>query len=160
MKRNRKKFFIGIIILLAALSMLCNYLLVMPRLFRLLTSINLTPIDLSEEKQAQLDRDTAHAVDDAKKYLEEKYHTEYQLNTFEPYIYFVTSEATWVRTHYNSTWTGEFTIDGKRYEIAARVSENIFEDTYQTEQIRSAYKELVMQYFPDTYEKDGIVYEV
>lgn len=140
---NRKKFFTSLILLSAACLL-----------------GGCSRINLSEEKQAQLDKDTEHAVDDAKAYLEEKYHMEYELNTFEPVIYGLTSETTWDRTHYDGEWTGAFTIDGKRYEIEAFVSENVFGDNYQEEQIQSAYEELAMQYFPDVYEENGVIHEV
>lgn len=114
---------------------------------------------LDEETQARLDKDTEHAVDDAKKYLEEKYNIEYELNTFEPVIYALSSETSWDRTHYDGNWRGEFTIDGVSYQIEGNVPMNQFGDNYQTEQIWSACKELVKQYFPDTYENNGAVCE-
>ena len=114
---------------------------------------------LDEETQARLDKDTAHAVDDAKKYLDEKYNIEYELNTFEPIIYALSSETSWDRTHYDGNWQGEFTIDGVSYQIEGNVPTNQFGDNYQTEQIWSACKELVMQYFPHICENNGVVYE-
>lgn len=114
---------------------------------------------LDEETQARLDKDTAHAVDDAKKYLVAKYNMEYELNTFEPAIYALSSETSWDRTHYDGDWIGEFTIDGVSYQIEGNVPKNQFVDNYQTEQIWSDCKELVQQYFPDTYENNGAVYE-
>lgn len=145
MQISRKKFFASLILLSTAF---------------LLGGCTLGHIELNEETQARLDKDTEHAVADAKKYLKEKYHMEYELNTFEPVIYGLSSETTWNRTHYDGEWTGEFTIDGKLYEIEAFVSENVFRDNYQEEQIQSAYKELAMQYFPDVYEENGVMHEV
>lgn len=116
-------------------------------------------IVLDEETKEQLDKDTEHAVNDAKKYLDEKYNVEYELNTFEPVIYALTSETTWDRTHYDGNWEGEFTIDGVSYKIKGNVPKNQFGDNYQTVQISSACEELIMQYFPNTYEKNGNVYE-
>lgn len=115
---------------------------------------------LDEGTQKCLDKDTEHAVDDAKKYLDEKYNMEYELNTFEPVIYAFTDETTWNRTHYGGDWEGEFTIDGISYEIKGNVFMNQFRDNYQMEQIRSACKELVMLYFPDTFENNDSVYKV
>lgn len=159
-----KKFFItiGIILYIIFQSGLC--ILAVTLLLSAFTPINLlpnlTPIRLDEETQAQLDKDTEHALTDAQTYLEEKYHTTYELDTFEPYIYFMTSDKAWVRTRYHSKWTGNFTIGDKDYEIQAHISENVFADNYQTELIRSAYEELIMQYFPASYEKNGIAYEI
>lgn len=75
---------------------------------------------LDEETQSRLDKDTEHAVDDAKKYLDEKYNMEYELNTFEPIIYALSSETSWDRTHYDGNWRGKFTIDGVSYKIGKR----------------------------------------
>lgn len=125
-----------------------------------LKSFFTSEVVLDEETQARLDKDTAHAVDDAKKYLDAKYNMEYELNTFEPVIYALCSETSWDRTHYDGNWSGEFTIDGVSYQIEGNVHMNQFGDNYQTEQIWPACKELVKQYFPDTYENNGAVYEV
>ena len=98
-----------------------------------LKSFFTSEVILDEETQARLDKDTAHAVDDAKKYLDEKYNIEYELNTFEPVIYALTSETTWDITHYDGNCKGEFTIDGVSYQIEGNVPMNQFGDNYQTE---------------------------
>lgn len=116
---------------------------------------------LDEETQARLDKDTAHAVDDAKKYLEKKYNMDYELNTFKPEI-IGPSDLDQVSSgkHYNGTWQGEFTVDGNKYKIYSFIDRNEFGDNYQASQIFSAYEELVMQYFPETYEENDTVYDV
>lgn len=114
---------------------------------------------LDIEARVQLNKDSKHAVEYAIAYLDEKYHMDYELNTFEPEIIKPVDLDSRV-CHYNSTWTGEFTVDGNKYKIYSYIDRNEFGDNYQTSQIFSAYEELVMQYFPDTYAENDTVYDM
>lgn len=152
---NIKTFFI----VLAALPWFCIIPLVPFAVPLLIIYILFAPAGLDREARAQLNRDSKHAVEDAIAYLDEKYHMDYELNTFEPEIIKPVDldSSVW---HYNSTWTGEFTVDGDKYRIYSFIDRNEFVDDYQTSQIFSAYEELVMQYFPDTYEDNDTIYDV
>ena len=74
--------------------------------------------ELSVESQRELDDDREHAEADARKYLEDKYHMDFEMNSFEPDIYMLSSDF---KTYYDRIWIGEFTVDGKQYEIQGRV---------------------------------------
>lgn len=151
---NIKTFFI----VLAAL-LFCMLIPFVPlALFLLIIRLLFLP-RLDREAQAQLNRDARHAEKDAIAYLDEKYHMDYELNTFEPEIIKPVDLDSSV-CHYNSKWQGEFTVDGNKYKIYSYIDRNEFRDNYQASQIFSAYEELVMQYFPDTYEENDTVYDV
>lgn len=151
---NIKTFFIVLAVLLVCMLIPFVPLAVFLLIIRLLFLPR-----LDREAQAQLNRDARHAEKDAIAYLDEKYHMDYELNTFEPEIIKPVDLDSSV-CHYNSTWTGEFTVDGNKYEIYSYIDRNEFGDNYQTSQIFSEYEELVMQYFPDTYEDNDTVYDV
>ena len=154
---NIKTFFI----VLAALPMFFIIPLVPFAVPLLIIYILFSPPGLDREARAQLNRDSKHAVEDAMAYLDEKYHMDYELNTFEPEIIKPADlDRLYSGWYYDSTWKGEFTVDGNKYEIYSFIDRNWFGDNYQTSQIFSAYEELVMQYFPDTYEDNDTVYDV
>ena len=44
-------------------------------------------VELNEVLQAELEEDQTHAVEDAQRYLEEKYHIDFELTSFEPFIF-------------------------------------------------------------------------
>lgn len=113
--------------------------------------------ELSVESQRELDEDREHAEADARKYLEDKYHMDFEMNSFEPYIYMQSSDF---KTHYDRIWEGEFTVDGKQYEIQGRVPEKNYYDNFQYEQIHLAYEELVIQNMPNTFGTSGVTLEV
>ncbi|MBD5547278.1 MAG: hypothetical protein HDQ97_07755 [Lachnospiraceae bacterium] len=82
---------------------------------------------------------------------------DFEMNYFEPEIYMLSSDF---KTHYDRIWEGEFTVDGKQYEIQGRVPEKSYYDNYQYEQIHLAYEELVMQNMPNTFGTSGVTFEV
>ena len=113
--------------------------------------------ELSVESQRELDDDREHAEADARKYLEDKYHMDFEMNSFEPDIYMLSSDF---KAYYDRIWIGEFTVDGKQYEIQGRVPEKDYYDNFQYEQIHPAYEELVMQNMPNTFGTSGVTLEV
>ncbi|MDE7284889.1 MAG: hypothetical protein K2N85_15095 [Lachnospiraceae bacterium] len=154
---NIKTFFIVLAVLLVCMLMPFVPLAV----FLLIIYILFSPPGLDKEAKAQLNRDSKHAVEDAIAYLDEKYHMDYELNTFEPEIIKPSDlDRIYSGWYYDSEWQGEFTVDGNKYKIYSYIDRNEFVDNYQTSQIFSAYEELVMQYFPDTYEDNDTVYDV
>lgn len=114
-------------------------------------------VSLDEETQAKLDEDTEHAMEDALKYLSEKYSMDYDLTLFEPIISSSTNEDPFVRTEYYREWEGEFIVNGETYNISGYIPDSRYADTYQLEEIQSAYTELMQKYFADICEEDGIV---
>lgn len=114
-------------------------------------------VSLSEATQARLDEDATHAEEDALQYLSEKYDMDFELKSFEPDIYMLTSDANWfVRSHYSGAWEGEFIVDGETYTIRGDISENKYMDDYQLDEIRAAYTEFMQQYFADVCSIDGV----
>ena len=114
-------------------------------------------ISLDEETQAKLDEDTVHAMDDALQYLSEKYDIDFELKSFEPIISGSTNEDPFVRTDYYGEWEGEFIVNGETYNISGYIPDSRYADTYQLEEIQSAYTELMQKYFADICGVDGIV---
>ena len=103
-------------------------------------------ISLDEETQAKVDEDAAHAEEDAMQYLSEKYDMDFELKSFEPYIFGLTSDTNWfVRSHYVRTWKGEFVVDGETYTIMGNIPQNKYRDNYQLEEIQTVYTELMQQ---------------
>lgn len=118
-------------------------------------------IELSEELQIELEEDQTHAEKDARRYLEEKYHMDFELNYFEPYIHIMTSDGNWlVRTHYDRVWIGNFTVNGKKYAIRGNIPEKNFSDDFQLEQIRQAYEKVARESMPTAFGTDGVECEV
>ena len=118
-------------------------------------------ISVSEATQARIDEEATHAEEDAMQYLSEKYDMEFELQSFEPDIFSLTSDANWfVRSHYIGAWEGEFIVDGETYTIRGDISENRYMDDYQFEEIQAAYTELIQQYFADVCNLDGVECEV
>lgn len=158
-KQSNKK---TLIIVLAALVVFFNLILFAPfAVFLLIIYMFFSSTGLDKEAKAQLNRDARHAKKDAIAYLDEKYHMDYELNTFEPEIIKPADlDRLYSGWYYDSTWQGEFTVDGNKYKIYSYIDRNEFGDNYQTSQIFSEYEELVMQYFPDTYEDNDTVYDV
>ncbi|MBD5453925.1 MAG: hypothetical protein HDR30_06395 [Lachnospiraceae bacterium] len=114
-------------------------------------------VSLDEETQAEVDEDATHAEEDAMQYLSEKYDMDFELKSFEPYIFALTSDTNWlVRSHYARTWKGEFIVDGETYTIIGHIPLNKYVDDYQLEEIQTAYTELMQQYFADVCEVDGV----
>lgn len=115
---------------------------------------------IDEETQAEVDEDATHAEEDALQYLSEKYDMDFELKSFEPDIYMLSSDANWfVRSHYNGAWKGEFIVDRETYTIRGDISENKYMDDYQLEEIQAAYTELMQQYFTDACNIDGVTCE-
>lgn len=123
-------------------------------------------VELNEVLQAELKEDQTHAVEDAQRYLEEKYHMDFELISFEPYIFMNPNSmpksegSNWVRTHYYRLWTGEFTVDGNVYKIEGTVPENSYSDTFQLAQIHQAYVDVAKENMPHTFGTAGIEPEV
>lgn len=114
---------------------------------------------IDEETQAKIDEDAAHAEKDALQYLSEKYNREFELETFEPYTYVVTSDTNW-HAHYDGEWRGKFIVNDEIYNIRGYIPANIYMDNYQREEIHTAYTELMQQYFTDLCEVDGVTCKV
>ena len=156
---NIKTFFIVLAVLL---SVFCILMLLAPfAVLLLIIYMFFSSTGLDKESKVQLNRDARHAEKDAIAYLDERFHMNYELNTFEPEITGPSDlDQVFSGTHYDGTWQGEFTVDGNKYRIYSFIDRNEFRDNYQASQIFSAYEELVMQYFPDTYEENDTVYDV
>ena len=114
-------------------------------------------VSLDEETQAEVDEDATHAEEDALQYLSEKYSMDCDLTLFEPIISSSTNENPFVRTDYYGEWEGEFIVNGETYNISGYIPDNRYADTYQLEEIQSAYTELMQKYFADICGVDGIV---
>ena len=114
-------------------------------------------VSLDEETQAEVDEDATHAEEDALKYLSEKYDMDFELKSFEPIISSSTNEDPFVRTEYYREWEGEFIVNRETYNISGYIPDNRYADTYQLEEIQSAYTELMLKYFEKVCEEDGIV---
>lgn len=114
---------------------------------------------IDEETQAKIDEDTAHAEKDALQYLSEKYNREFELKSFEPYTYVLTSDTNWL-AHYDGEWKGKFIVNDETYNIRGYIPANKYMDDYQQEEIHTAYTELMQQYFTDLCEVDGVTCKV
>ncbi len=114
---------------------------------------------IDEETQEKIDQDATHAEKDALQYLSKKYDMEFELQSFEPYTYVLTSDTDW-HAHYDGEWNGEFIVNGETYNIRGYIPVNIYMDDYQREEIHTAYTELMQQYFTDLCEVDGVTCKV
>lgn len=150
---NIKTFFI---VLAGLLYVFC--ILILFAVFLPIVGIFFSP-NLYEGEQMRLNSDAKHAAEDAMAYLDEKYHMDYKLNTFKPQLT-GSVDLDSSRKHYNGRWRGKFTVDGSKYGIDSFIGGNEFGDNYQASQIFSAYEELVIQYFPNTYVENDTIYDV
>lgn len=114
---------------------------------------------IDEETQAKIDEDAAHAEKDALQYLSKKYNREFELKSFEPYTYVLTSDTNW-HAHYGGEWKGEFIVNDETYNIWGYIPANKYMDDYQREEIHTAYTELMQQYFTNLCEVDGVTCKV